>query len=276
MEKRSKKRLIIGFVCFAIIFAIIFLFYSLFKSTPTCFDGIKNQNEEDIDCGGRCFKQCKKIEAKDLVVGEVGVVDSSTPGEYDFYGIIDNPNSLYGSDYFDYQIKFKDESGAILGEKTGTSFILPGEKKYIIENNVKLEKTPAKIELSVLNLRWAAFQDFYEKPDLKIINKTYGPVTSGIGFYEAKGLLKNESAYDFATIKIKVILKDAMGKIVALNSTEMRTVRSGENRDFRAFWPGRFSGEVGGSETQIEVNIFNSESFAKKNIKEQQFQNYAR
>lgn len=275
MRSRFSRRLIIGFMYFAIIFGTFFFFYYLFKTKATCFDGIKNQNEEDVDCGGRCFKTCKKMEAKDLIVGEVGVVDSSTPGEYDFYGIVDNPNSLYGSEYFDYKIEFKDESGIVIAEKMGNSFILPGEKKYLIENNIVLSKSPAKISLTVLNLRWAVFQDFYEKPDLKIINKTYGPITSGVGFYEAKGLLKNESTYDFAVIKIKVILKDVLGKIIALNSTEMRTVRSGENRDFRAFWPGRFSGEVGGSETQIEVNIFNSESFAKKNIKDHQFQEYA-
>jgi len=29
------------------------------KPCPTCFDGIKNQNEEGIDCGGPC-KECKK------------------------------------------------------------------------------------------------------------------------------------------------------------------------------------------------------------------------
>jgi hypothetical protein len=211
-----------------------------------------------------------------LISGETGIINSSVTGEYDFYGVITNPNSVYGSEYFDYKIEFEDGNGAVLGEKTGNNFILPGEKKYIIENNVILSGTPVMAKLSISNTRWTEFQDYYERPDVKIINKTYGPITSGVGFYEAKGLLKNESPYDFSTIKIKVILKDAAGKIIALNSTQLNTVRSGENRDFRAFWPGRFSGEVADPETQIEVNIFNSDSFAKKYVREQQFQDYSR
>lgn len=275
MLENIKKRAVIILIWLLFFFLLGWGLYSVFRTKATCFDGVKNQNEEDVDCGGVCFKQCKKVEAKELFVGEVGVVDSSVAGQYDFFGVVSNPNSLYGSASFDYQIKFSDEDGAVLGEKSGNSFILPGDKKYIIENNIALPATPAKIEMTTSNSRWVEFNEEYSKPELKIINKTYGPITDGVGFYEAKGLLKNDSPYDFATIKIGVILKDGSGKIVALNSTAMQTVRSNEVRDFRVFWPGRFSGEVTNPETQIEVNIFNSDSFAKKNIKVQKFQNYS-
>ena len=245
MGKRATKRLIIGFVYFVFLFLIIYGLYSIFRTEETCFDGIKNQKEEDVDCGGTCFKKCKKIEVANLIVKEVGVIESSVSGEYDFFGIISNTqNKFYGSENFDYQIKFKDESGAIIGEKNGSSFILPGDEKYVIENNIALSKLPAKTELVILNSNWVLFQDYYEKPDMKIINNTHNVISSGVGYYEAKGLLKNDSPYDFSLIKIKVILKDGYGKIIALNSTEMRTVKSGENRDFRAFWPGKFSGDV--------------------------------
>lgn len=274
MDKNTKKRIVIIFIWIIFFVLIFWLFYVVFRTKQTCFDGIKNQNEEDVDCGGVCSKKCKKMDAQALIVGETGVLDGSTSGEYDFFGVVSNPNNLYGSEYFDYKIKFFDENGLVLGEKTGNSFILPGEKKYIIENNIALNKIPTRSELTISNSKWIEFNEQYEQPDLKIINKTFGEITSGVGFYEAKGLVKNDSPYDFAIIKIKVILKDAEEKIIALNSTEMRTVRSGEIRDFRVFWPERFSGNVANPEMQIEVNIFNSDTFAKKNIKTQQFQSY--
>jgi hypothetical protein len=271
MEKSNQKRLIIIVIFTVLFLATLWFFYSIFRTKPTCFDGIKNQSEEDVDCGGVCFKKCKKIEAKDLTIGETGVVESSTVGEYDFYGVVANPSNFYGSKRFDYQIKFKDENGLILGEKQGDSFILPGDKKYIIENNIKLSKFPTSIDFSVSNFEWVEVDDLYKKPDLRVVNRTYNEISSGVGFSEAKGLLQNRSPFDFALIKIKVILRDANDKIIALNATEMRTVKSGEDRDYRAFWPSRFPGEMSNVESQIEVNVFDSDAFAKEYFKPEQF-----
>lgn len=274
MESGTKKRLKIGFIYVVFFLAVFWFLFSLFGPEPTCEDGIKNQNEEDVDCGGACSVKCEKKEVEDLLSGETGVVASSIAGEYDFYGMVINPNSIFGSRFFSYQIKFKDENGFILAEKNGDNFILPGDKKYIIENNIKLSSFPASIDFSLSNSEWVELEGLYEKPDLAIVQKNYNEISSGVGFSEAKGLLQNRSPFDFSLIKIKVILRDSANKIVALNATEMRTVKSGEDRDYRAFWPNRFVGEVANIENQIEVNIFDSESFVKKYFKAEKFQQY--
>jgi hypothetical protein len=64
MEKNLRKRWIIGLLYLVFFSLVVFFFYSVFKTKETCFDGLKNQNEEDVDCGGVCFKKCKKIETK--------------------------------------------------------------------------------------------------------------------------------------------------------------------------------------------------------------------
>ncbi|MCX6761488.1 MAG: hypothetical protein NTY33_01395 [Candidatus Moranbacteria bacterium] len=272
MEKNIQKRLIIG-LAYLIFFSLVFWFlYSVFKPKATCTDGLKNQNEEGVDCGGVCAVKCQKIEVKDLTTGETGVVESIVAGEYDFYGVVTNPNSVYGSKSFTYAIKFKDENGTILNEKQGTGFILPGEKKYIIENNIKLDKLPTSIDFSVTDPAWVELDELYEKPDLKVVSKNYAETGSGVGFSQASGLLQNRSPFDFALIKIKVILRDADGKIIALNATEMRTVKSGEDRDYRVSWPSRFPGAVSSVENQIEVNVFDSDAFVRKYFKAEKFQ----
>jgi hypothetical protein len=43
-----------------------------------------------------------------------------------------------------------------------------------------------------------------------------------------------------------------------------------------AFWLGRFPGEVANVENQIEVNVFDSEAFAKTYFKAEKFQQNAR
>lgn len=258
---------------YLIIIALVSLFfYMILKPKETCSDKIKNQNEEGVDCGGVCSK-CQAIKAENIKVGNKGYIDSGVEGKYDFWAEISNPNNIFGSQNFQYKVLFKDAGGNIAGERNGQSFILPGDKKYIIENNV-LAKNPASAELSISDVKWNEFSTDYEKPLLDVVNKNYNEISSGTGFSEAKGLLKNESPFDFSVIRVKVLLKDDAGKIVALNSTEMNAVKSREEREFRVFWPTRFSGKVSNIEAQSEINVFDSQNFLKRYFKEQQFQQY--
>ncbi len=274
MEKTERKRIIIIFV-----YLFIFLFvgteaYIHFKPKASCFDGIQNQNEQGIDCGGVCQKECNEIKAQNLVVGKTGLVPSGIRGKYDFYAQIFNPNAVFGSKKFNYKLELKDSSGKIIVSKSGSNFILPGERKYIIVDNIEILDKHVSTNFKIIDSDWIEFNNYYASPNVEIVNKNYSEVSEGTNFSRAKGLLKNDSPYDFNLIKIEVILKNTNGKILALNSTEMKTVNSGEQRDFTLFWPNRFPGSVDKMETQTEVNIFKSDTFLKKFYKTEKFQQY--
>lgn len=277
MEPTKKKKIIIISIyvaIFAFFFSLlVFKVFSWLRPAQTCFDKIKNQNEADVDCGGGCLKKCPAKAEFDLSVLSAGFVESGVANKYDLYGEVENPNSEFGSGQFNYVFTLKDSTGQAIAEKAGQGYILPGEKKYIVENNVESASVPVSAQLEIKENNWIEFMD-YEKPQLKIINKNYNEISSGLGFSEAIGLLRNESPFDFSAIKISVIVKDENNKIIALNSTQINSVRSGENREFRAFWPNKFFGSVRNMEVQAEVNIFDSESFAKKYIESQKFQEY--
>ncbi len=262
MEKRLAKRSIIILIYLSLLALVAFVIYNALKSEESCFDKIKNQNEEGIDCGGVC-SLCSKISAKDIIIEDKGILENGRSNEKDFWALISNPNNLYGAKSFQYEITIKDASNVIVSQRKGTNFILPGEEKYIIENNLSLSESGNNLEFSITKTEWVEFGGYFEKPNLKVVNKNYKLISSGIGFSEATGLLKNESPYDFNIIEIEVILKDSNGKIVAINSTEMRTVRSDEEREFKVFWPVSFSGDVFNVETQPDVNIFESEAILK-------------
>ena len=263
MDDRQKKQTVVIAVFAAIFLLFVFFIYSIVKPKPTCFDGTKNQNEEDVDCGGVCQAKCA-IKAVDLTVGKTGFLAGGA-GSYDLFAEVINPNYRVGSGQFQYEFTLKDSSGSVLAKKSGVNFILPGEKKYVIETSVPISGTVASAEFRAYNPQWTEFStDYQQKPELRVVNKNYSEISSGVGFAEATGLLKNESLFDFSNIKLKIILKDSSDNIVGLNSTEMNTVKSGEVRDFRAFWPNRFTGDVRNMEVQTDVNVFNSESFIKK------------
>lgn len=264
MENTQRKKYIIISVYAILFLLIIFSLYFMFKPKETCFDGKQNQNERGIDCGGVCQKECNLIRAQELTIGKIGIVPSGITGKYDFYAKISNPNAVFGNKNFTYEINLKDESGGIIATKKGSGFILPAEEKYIVENNIESPSVPFSEEFKILSSDWVKFEDYYEKPDIQIINKNYSEISGGTGFANAQGLLRNRSPFDFDSIKVQIILKDSDGNVLALNSTQMQTIKAGEDRDFKAFWPSSFPGTVSTMETQAEVNIFNSEAFLKR------------
>ncbi|MFA4817642.1 MAG: hypothetical protein WC608_02825 [Parcubacteria group bacterium] len=274
MEKGDKKRLIIIAVYAAIFIGVVFLIYQWQKPAPNCFDGKQNQNEEGLDCGGVCAKKCPVTAKENLIVRQTGFVESGIADSYDVYAEVANPNSLVGSDKFSYKFSMKNAAGEVMAEPSGTSFILPADKKYIVETNIATKETPASVEMIVSDPRWVETNDTYEKPELKIVSKNYNEITSGVGFGEAIGLLKNESPFDFNSVKLRILLKDEGGKVIAINSTQMNTVNAGENRDFRVSWPNKFPGSVSQMDVQAEVNVFDSEAFVKKYFMPGKFQQY--
>lgn len=246
--------------------------YSVLKPAPTCFDGKQNQGEEKADCGGPCLPCAEEISAQDLKITEKAFV-SGGPRKYDVMAKISNSNDQYGSPEFSYKFILKDNNGTILTEQEGKSFILPSETKYLIGTNLETGLKPAVLEINIFDCRWETFFA-YKKPQLNIYNKHYDLISSGVGFSKAFGLLVNESEFDFNAIKINVILRDASGSPLSFNSTEMRTITSREERDFKLVWPISFPGEVQNVEMEAEADVYNSQNFIKRYLKEGRFQEY--
>jgi hypothetical protein len=269
---RGCKKLVIIFVYLVIFSLLGLLIYHWLKPAPTCTDGKKNQNETGVDCGGVC-SPCKKVlETQDLIIKEKAFVPGGQ-GSYDAMMRVSNPNNQIAGSSFSYDLKLEDAGGNVLAERSGESFILPKESKYIIETSLETDKIPAQIEASISNPRWEEFFD-YERPELNIYDRKYDLISSGVGYSEAFGLFRNESPFDFNSVKINVVLRDANGKPIAFNKTEMNTINAGEQRDFRLLWPVNFPGDVQGVEMEAEADVFNSQNFIKKytNSEAQQFQ----
>lgn len=271
MEAGQQKKIIIISIYSALLLVMILSLYLWLRPVASCTDGKQNQNETGVDCGGVCANKCAVVfQAADLLVGQAGFVESGLVNKYDVYAEVTNPNGTVGSRSFQYEFVVLDAAGAELAKKSGEGFILPGEKKYVIENNVLANVIPSRVDFKITGSEWVEFAG-YQKPELRVVNKNYSEVNSGTEFAAVVGLLKNESTFDFATIRLDIILKNSDGKVIALNATEMSTVKAGENRDFKAFWPGKFSGTVNNFEVQPEVNVFDSEAFVQRYFRDQQF-----
>lgn len=264
LERKNKQYGII--TTYFIIFSLfIYWIYAAFLKAPeTCFDKEQNQNETAIDCGGVCGACAVALPAEPLQVMEKSIVYGG-PSVNDVLVKIHNPNDTYGASSFTYTTTLKDASGAVLATKKNTSFILPKETKYLVQVGLATTATPASAEIQVSDIEWQSFVGFRESPNITIGHKQYGPVPSGVGFGQVVGTLVNQSNFDFQVITVKVILRDAAGKPLAVNSTEMRTIIADERRDVGPLiFPSYFPGDVASIDMEPEADTYHSDNFIKQ------------
>ncbi len=273
MQQRTIKQLIVAVLYAILSIALVWGGYFLLRPARTCTDGIQNQDEVGIDCGGTCSLQCtRSVRTDNLEIRESALLYSA-PNRFDALIAIHNPNDEAGASSFHYKMELRDATGTTVAVREGESFILPQETKYLLEINVTAPGAKTVV-ISFSEYRWQRFAGYQEKPAITVSRKSYEVISSGVGFGKAFGVVKNESRFDFQSLRVKVILRDVAGKPIGANMTEMRTVASGEVRDFTLIWPTSFPGTVDHVETEVEADVFHSDNFVKQYMPTQDFQSW--
>ncbi len=266
MEKRSAKRISIVILYLVFFAVVLFGLYTIIKPEATCSDGIKNQLEEGIDCGGPCAPCEDESEIQDLIVNKVEWVDTATD-KIDTVITIENPNSDLGSSMVKYRLKYINSSGATIQEsKWFKGFILPQQEKYFLVQEAEVLGTPVDIEVELGDVVWKKFTADQENPRLEVILAEFSNSfqQDPSGFYRVKGTLVNESSLDLEEIKINVVLRDDGGNLLVTNSQVINTVHSQEKRDFNISFSSDYRmNEVAEVEIKPETDIFNSDNYVK-------------
>lgn len=269
---RLIKQIIIAFIFFSVLASIGYLIYYFNRTVPSCDDGILNQSEEGIDCGGSC-EPCQLIDIEDLEI----LLVKAVPAQDNFYDLIvqiKNPNQNYGSEQVAYKFRLNDIENNLTLEFSGLTFILPNQSKYLIETKVEFSGSAPVIEFSLENVKWKKLED-YQPPQLIVQRKEYRLLGGDqLGSSQARGVLVNKSNFGFERINIDVLLLDASQNILAVNTTEMRTLLAGQERDFFITWSREIRGQVVSVEMEAETDIFDSNNYLSPGGKPAKFQEY--
>jgi hypothetical protein len=250
MNRYFVKQFKIGFVYIIIIAIIVVGVYFIVSkpSGPTCSDGVKNQNEEDIDCGGIC-KKCENIEEIKILNQEfIPTVANS----YDLVARIKNPNIYLGGEVLNYEFSLYDINDQLIGVRTGKTYILSQETKYIVETRVGSDKTVSRVEFKIKDISWKKLDEIRDL-EIKVKNTEYQKFNNNS---KLVGLIENKTSYDLDTIEIIGILFDENNKIVAISETSMDTVLMDEGRGFEMNWPYVILSEVKSFDVRAYTDIF--------------------
>jgi hypothetical protein len=265
MLYRLRKQVSILFVVGLFLVLLgIGVYYAFLKPSPTCFDGIRNQDEEEIDCGG---VSCISCEIKTLKQVEIVWAQSISvsPGLYDLAARIKNPNPNFGTAHVNYEFELKNQSGEIIGKKSGTTFILPNSTKYIVENNIENQSQIASVDLKIDTgdpLTWEKLKD-YQAPELYIKDKKFEIASQANYYAEASGVVKNGTTFGFDSVDVNVLLFDSTSKVIGAAKSEINTLTAGEDRYFSVRWFFPISSEVKSFDVQAETNLFSDDNYMR-------------
>lgn len=278
MDYRRRKQTIIVLILIAMIALIgAGIYYKWFYQKPTCSDNKQNQKEEGVDCGGPCSLSCERLTLSELKVEWVKslLLKDNT---YDLAARIANPNPNFGLEQFKYTFKIYNEAGAMLKEQSGVNFILPAEKKYLIESNVATNGNIGRVDLIIgkaPKTTWKKIKQDFKSPDIYVHDKQFQYLDDRSDSAQASGVIKNNSDFDFDIITVAVVLFDENKEIIGLNKTLAKTILAGEERYFSVLWFTPFAASVKSIEMQAETNFFLDQNFMRRfGDNQEKFQEY--
>ena len=272
MDQRLWKQLTIGLIFVLLLGGIGYgVFDKFFLIEATCFDQIQNGKEDGVDCGTLacgivCQEPVKPLQVSGEKLFRIGA------GDYDFMAKIVNSNVSHGSSEISYSVVL-----AGSGTKSDTTYILPGQTKYVVLTSLRTDSDlPAgeagvsSVGLKVNSVQWEKLN--MPAGEVNLINRRGDFLNSASGS-SFEGVVFNDSNYDFDSIDISIILFDASNSVVGVNRTEIRTLLSKTERSFKVVWPFPLAGVVR-TDVQVSTNLFENSNFIKNYGTQERFQEF--
>lgn len=238
----SKRRT--GYIFLAIVLIVLVfswpVYNHFFNKPQTCFDGVKNQNEGDVDCGGICAKLCSFESKEPLVLFERFF--QSAPGVYSLLAKVENANQGVYAKEAEYFFRTYDKSNVLLDERRGATYIAPNSTFPVIEYGVFLgERVPAKTVISFVNtIDWQ--RGAFKEPSLEVLN-IRNTQNDNLPLIQAE--INSKEVYEIRNVKVIVLVYDTANNIIATSQTIVDKIAPRGTAQISFTWNYPFSASVG-------------------------------
>jgi len=201
----------------------------------SCFDGELNQGEYSIDRGGPCTLLDSRalIPHAVLWTQEFKVRD----GLYNAVAYIENPNQGAGVIEAPYRLKLYDDRNVLVAERTGVTFVMPGNITPIFVGSIPSgERTAARAFLEfAAPLVWERLYD--RTKEVKVTNKRLRQETTTP---RITAEIENDGVKDLTDVEVVAVVFDTAGNAFAASSTNIPLLPGGEKREVVFTWPAPF------------------------------------
>jgi hypothetical protein len=240
MTWAARRRLIIvGTIVLVVLIVLVGAFYKTFLSkAPSCVDGIQNQGEQGIDCGGPCPYLCTALEESPVVRFTQALPSGN--GTTDVIAYIDNPNTTAYARSVPYTVTlYGSDDTLAAGIIHGTVDLPAGATMPVFIPNINSGKT--LVESAFLTIdpsapQWQAGRDTRVLP--VAASATLGGTSAAP---RITATLDNPSAVALTNVKVIVALFDASGNAVAASQTILPSIPAQGNAIATFTWNAPFS-----------------------------------
>ena len=256
---RARRQLVAIGVVVALGTIPILWFGMRFIPSPTCFDNRQNSGEVGIDCGGQCAP-CELKNPKALSVFWTRLAPAG--GDlYDAVALVENQNQALASGDVRYEFSLFDDLG-LVARKTGTAFIYPQERLYVVEPALRTTRKPVRVEFRVTGIAW---RTSHELPPIIVVEHRDYAVTA-VGEKKQSMVtadLFNQSSLGFRAFEVTTAVFDVAGNLIGANKVAGEDLAAESRVTIKSLWPSALPGDVAKIEIIPRVNLFDSDVIIK-------------
>ncbi|MEK9179924.1 MAG: hypothetical protein AAB897_00745 [Patescibacteria group bacterium] len=250
MSTRSAKQIIYGAFFLIILGAIFTWVYFLYlEPVESCFDGILNQNEQGIDCGGVCANACLPVGLKALQTVDRVLTFRPTSSNLSILARVSNPNLDHAAKSFRYTFSLSDPTGKVVATFSGNSFLYAREVKYILLPNVP---TPAEAFTSVSfkaqNAEWVVRDEFPGPPTLTVSGLDTRVEGNNL---IVEGRVTNGDILAFSELRVIALFQGQFGQLAGASETIIDRIVPNETKSFSIIYPAIPNADLAGTKVFV-------------------------
>jgi len=205
-------------------------FFFFIYEPPSCFDGEKNQDEENIDCGGICDLLCAQPNVSTVWARSVRVA----PGVYHSVALIKNPNTT-AQGTIPYEVSLFDENNILIARREGSITLLPGDIAPLFEANVVTgERVPVRtfVDLGVGTFKRAP----REMSPVRVLSFNLNEES-----LQLSALIENQSALPVENITVSALLFSGDDLLINASQTSVPSLGGRERKELVFTWQEQFT-----------------------------------
>lgn len=239
MNWAARRRFMIALIVGAVVvaFTAVVLIATLYE-TPSCTDGVQNQNEAGIDCGGPCAYLCT-ADMQTPVVLYTKVLQNAD-GRTDIIASVENKNIDAATENVPYRLKLYGSGQVFLQEITGAIDLPPRTTALLYLPGVavgKQEVVNAFLYVDASALRWFAIDP----------STLLAPIVSNVAQSgtkdrpRVKSTLENPSIRSLTNTAVIVVVRDENGNVIAASRTFVPIIPAQGEAEAIFTWNNAFS-----------------------------------
>ncbi len=232
MNWATRRKLITVLLLIGVFILIVLLpLFLVFYKAPTCTDGVKNQDEYGVDCGGSCPKICQIS----YIAPEVKWVryDYVAPGIYNVGAYIINYNLNSEVKKAGYVFHIYDKEGVEVETRKGSLYIPANRNVIAFEHSIQTSKKEiSKVTFDFLpNYEWTKT----DGSSYKIVKADESfNVDDSSTSWSVK--LKNNEIKEIFNVKVYAILYDINKNVIGLSQSVVDSIWPNDYADVEFTW----------------------------------------